>query len=86
MGSITRRHLRVQDYGLAVRPPHRSDIHSKDEKTVYATILAIPNYRLTPTDKTVITFRERPAGEPEALRAWFIRAEIGVRNSFIPRQ
>ena len=23
------------------------------------------------TDKTVITFRERPAGEPEALRAWF---------------
>jgi hypothetical protein len=23
------------------------------------------------TDKTVITFRERPAGQPEALRAWF---------------
>ena len=42
-----------------------------DEKTVYATILAIPNYRLKATDKTVITFRERPAGEPEALRAWF---------------
>src|SRR5579863_996456 len=44
---------------------------SKDEKTVYATILAIPNYRLKATDKTVMTFRERPAGEPEALRAWF---------------
>jgi len=27
--------------------------------------------------KTVITFRERPAGEPEALRAWFIPAELG---------
>jgi hypothetical protein len=38
---------------------------------VYATILAIPNYRLKATDKTVVTFRERPAGEPEALRAWF---------------
>jgi hypothetical protein len=36
-----------------------------------ATILAIPNYRLESTDKTVITFRERQAGEPEALRAWF---------------
>ncbi|MBK7929985.1 MAG: hypothetical protein IPJ98_21675 [Bryobacterales bacterium] len=23
------------------------------------------------TDKTVVTFRERPAGQPEALRAWF---------------
>jgi hypothetical protein len=50
---------------------HIVQIFSKDEKTVYATILAIPNYRLTPTDKTVVTFRERPAGEPEALRAWF---------------
>src|SRR5205814_2748745 len=43
----------------------------KDETTIYATILAIPNYRLRATDKTVITFRERPAGQPEALRAWF---------------
>jgi LPXTG-motif cell wall-anchored protein len=50
---------------------HIVQIFSKDEKTVYATILAIPNYRLKATDKTVMTFRERPAGEPEALRAWF---------------
>jgi hypothetical protein len=50
---------------------HIVQIFSKDELTVYATILAIPNYRLKATDKTVITFRERPAGEPEALRAWF---------------
>lgn len=50
---------------------HIVQISSKDEKTVYATILAIPNYRLKATKKTVITFRERPAGEPEALRAWF---------------
>jgi len=46
-------------------------IFSKDERTVYATILAIPNYRLKATGKTVFTFRERPAGQPEALRAWF---------------
>jgi LPXTG-motif cell wall-anchored protein len=50
---------------------HIVQIFSQDEKTVYATILAIPNYRLRATDKTVVTFRERPAGEPEALRAWF---------------
>ena len=50
---------------------HIVQIFSQDEKTVYATILAIPNYRLQATDKTVMTFSERPAGEPEALRAWF---------------
>jgi hypothetical protein len=50
---------------------HIVQIFNKDENIVYATILAIPNYRLKATDKTVITFRERPAGEPEALRAWF---------------
>jgi len=50
---------------------HIVQIFNKDETTVYATILAIPNYRLTATDKTVMTFRERPAGQPEALRAWF---------------
>ena len=50
---------------------HIVQISSQDELTVYATILAIPNYRLKATDKTVITFRERPAGQPEALRAWF---------------
>jgi hypothetical protein len=50
---------------------HIVQISNKEETTVYATILAIPNYRLKATDKTVITFRERPAGQPEALRAWF---------------
>ncbi len=50
---------------------HIVQIFNQDETTIYATILAIPNYRLKATDKTVMTFRERPAGEPEALRAWF---------------
>jgi hypothetical protein len=50
---------------------HIVQIFSQDETTIYATILAIPNYRLKATDKTVMTFNERPAGEPEALRAWF---------------
>jgi hypothetical protein len=50
---------------------HIVQIFNKEETTIYATILAIPNYRLKATDKTVMTFRERPAGEPEALRAWF---------------
>jgi len=50
---------------------HIVQIFNKDETVIYATILAIPNYRLRATDKTVLTFRERPVGQPEALRAWF---------------
>jgi len=50
---------------------HIVQIFNQDETMIYATILAIPNYRLKATDKTVMTFSERPAGEPEALRAWF---------------
>ena len=46
-------------------------IFNEDQTHVYATILAIPNYRLQATDKTVMTFRERAAGTPEAIRAWF---------------
>lgn len=50
---------------------HIVQIFNKDETVCYATILAIPNFRLKVTDKTVMTFRERAAGQPEALRAWF---------------
>ncbi len=46
-------------------------IFNEDRTHVFATILAIPNYRLKSTDKTVMTFRERAVGSPEALRAWF---------------
>jgi LPXTG-motif cell wall-anchored protein len=50
---------------------HIVQITSEDGSHVYTTILAIPNLRLKATGKTVITFSERPAGEPEALKAWF---------------
>jgi hypothetical protein len=46
-------------------------IFNEDGTHLYTTILAIPNYRLRVTDKTVVTFRERAEGQPEAIRAWF---------------
>jgi hypothetical protein len=46
-------------------------ILNKRQDHVFSTILAIPNYRLRATNKTVMTFRERAAGQPEAIRAWF---------------
>jgi hypothetical protein len=50
---------------------HIVQIFNKDETMLYATVLAIPNYRLQITGKTVITFWETPPGQPAALRAWF---------------
>jgi hypothetical protein len=50
---------------------HIVQIQNEDQSKTYATILAIPNMRLTPSDKSVITFEERPAGQPPALHAWF---------------
>ncbi len=46
-------------------------IFDKDEKQLYATILAIPDYRMEPSDKPVIKFEERAANAPEAVKAWF---------------
>jgi len=64
---------------------HIVQIFNKDETVVYATILAIPNYRLKATGKTVVTFRERPAGEPEALRAWFYPGKVWGDEFVYPR-
>ena len=50
---------------------HIVQIFNQDQTHIYATILAIPNWRLDVTDKTVITFGERAAGDPQAIRSWF---------------
>ena len=50
---------------------HIVQIFNEREDHVFSTILAIPNYRLQATSRTVMTFRERAAGEPQAIRAWF---------------
>jgi len=46
-------------------------ITNEKEDHVLTTILAIPNYRLTPTGDTKFAFWETPAGAPKAMRAWF---------------
>jgi hypothetical protein len=50
---------------------HIVQIFNKDQSHLETTILAIPNYRIQPTGKTVFTFWETPPGQPKALRAWF---------------
>jgi len=50
---------------------HIVRVFDKDQQHVITTILAIPNYRMQPTGKTVFQYWEVPAGQPKALRAWF---------------
>src|ERR1700719_2589783 len=50
---------------------HIVQIFNADETQLQTTILAIPNYRIQPTGKTVFSFWETPPGQPKALRAWF---------------
>lgn len=52
---------------------YRHIIHffNADRTKLFATVLAIPNYRLTPTGDTTMTFAERPGNAPNALKAWF---------------
>ncbi len=50
---------------------HIVRVFDKTQTHVITTILAIPNYRLQPTGKTVFQYWEVPAGQPRALRAWF---------------
>ena len=61
-------------------------VWNEDETHVFATILAIPNYRLKATDKTVMTFRERAAGSPEAIRAWFYPGDNSGQEFVYPKR
>jgi len=64
---------------------HIVQIFNADESVIYATILAIPNYRLKPTDKTVITFNEGIEGRPEAIRAWFYPGSTSGEEFVYPK-
>jgi hypothetical protein len=50
---------------------HVVQIFNEDQTQLITTVLAIPNYQLEPSEKTVLTYAERPLGQPEALEAWF---------------
>jgi hypothetical protein len=50
---------------------HIVQIFDQDQKHIYATVFAVPGYRLDPTDHTVIQFKEGPSGSPAEIRAWF---------------
>jgi hypothetical protein len=60
-------------FTLADSDPDRNivQIWNEDRTQLLTTILAIPDYRLQASGKTVINFEERPRDAPEAIQSWF---------------
>jgi hypothetical protein len=63
--------LRTLDVGNMGAAAHVVQIMNENEDHLITTVMAINNYRLEPTGKTVLQFYEMPAGQPQVLRAWF---------------
>ena len=64
---------------------HVVRIYNADRSTLIATVLAIPNQRLTPTSDSVMKFTERPGNSPDALKAWFYPGESSGQEFVYPK-
>lgn len=62
--------LKVVDLG-GERHVMRVRFLSEDESKIYATVIGIPEFRLDPTEKAVISFHESELNRPRALHSWF---------------
>jgi len=51
-------------------------IFNKTETRIFKTVFAVPTYRAEPTGKTVITFEERTAGSPQAIKDWYYPGDL----------
>jgi hypothetical protein len=60
-------------------------VFSKDGSRIFATFFTIPDDRMTPTEKPIVTFEEAPAGAPEAVKAWFYPGEAVGREFVYPK-
>jgi hypothetical protein len=61
-------------------------VYDKEETHLYRTFITIPDCRQQPAGKTIISFDERPAGDPEALKAWFYPGDNYGREFVYPKQ
>jgi hypothetical protein len=60
-------------------------IFDENQTKTFATLITIEDFRYHPTDKLVMTFSERPAGTPPALKEWFFEGEKFGREFVYPK-
>ena len=61
---------------------HVVQVFDKDEHKIFATMLAVPNQRLDPSDKPIVLFSERATGSPQAVKVWYYPGET-IGNEFV---
>ena len=61
---------------------HVVQVFSKDEKKIFATMLAVPNQRMEASDKPIVLFSERATGSPQAVKVWYYPGET-IGNEFV---
>ncbi len=64
---------------------HVVQILNADGTHLYENVLAIPAYRLEPTDRTVVTFDERAQGAPQAIATWFYPGDTSGEEFVYPK-
>src|SRR5471030_574037 len=61
---------------------HVVQVFDKDEHKIFATMLAIPNQRMKPSEKPIVLFSERATGSPQAIKVWFYPGDT-IGNEFV---
>jgi hypothetical protein len=65
---------------------HIVQVQNEREDQTHAVILAIPDYRLNPTSKTVMYFSERTGNNPPAVKSWFYPGDNFGQRFVYPRE
>ena len=65
---------------------HVVQFTNERQNHVYATTIAVPAYRTQVTGRTVITFYEAAAGQPEPIRNWFYPGDNFGQEFVYPKE
>ncbi len=65
---------------------HIVQIYNEDQNHLINTIMAIPNYQVTPSSKSRFTFYETPPGTARAMHAWFYPGDNFGQEFRYPKQ
>ena len=65
---------------------HVVQVFDKDEKEIYATVLAIPAQRMTPSDEPEVRFMEVAANQPAAIRTWWFPGRTIGHEFIYPKE
>lgn len=60
-------------------------IFNENQTHTFATLITIQDFRYHPTEKVVMTFAEREAGAPPAIKEWFFPGEKFGREFVYPK-